>query len=47
MSLKKLIYIYIEEGEFLYDQLTSKVYTFTSPHSLVGYIDKDYNLIKK
>jgi len=42
----KLIYIFLEDGEFLYDADTHKVYTFTAPHKLVGEIDNDFNLIK-
>lgn len=47
MSLKKLVYIYIEEGEFLYDQVTFKAYNFNFPHTFVGHIDRDYKLVLK
>ncbi len=38
---KKLVYIYIDEGEYLYDQLTQKIYTFIAPHKFVGNIDPE------
>jgi hypothetical protein len=46
LILKKLKYIYIDEGEYLYDSVTNKAYSYTAPHKLVGVINKDYVLIK-
>lgn len=38
---KKLVYIFIDEGEFLYDQSTQKIYTYIYPHKFVGTIDPE------
>lgn len=35
---KKLTYVYLDEGEFLYDSLTRRLYTVNSPHICKGYI---------
>ena len=48
MTVRKLVYIFIDEGEFLYDQVTNKVYSYTAPHTLVGKIDsKEFTIIPK
>lgn len=45
MLNKRLVYIYLDEGEFLYDQNTYEVYTFKAPHKLVGRINTNFELI--
>ena len=47
MVNKRLVYIYLEEGEFLYDPDTYKVYTFLPPHKLVGHITTRFELITR
>lgn len=44
MVQKKLKYIFIDEGEYLYDSVTNKAYTYTAPHKFVGIINKEYIL---
>lgn len=39
MAKKHLKYILLEEGEFLYDKDTANIYTFNTPHRLVGKIE--------
>lgn len=39
MSKKVLTYIYLEEGEYLYDSATRRVYTKCAPHKWIGNID--------
>ncbi len=49
MPTKKVLvkYIVLEEGEFLYEESTLKLYTCKAPHVLVGKIDlKDFSVIK-
>ena len=46
MVFKKLKYIFIEEGEYLYDTQTQKAYTYASPHKFVGVINKEYVLVR-
>jgi hypothetical protein len=45
MVFKKLKYIFIDEGEYLYDCITRKTYTLTSPHRCIGVIDKEFKLV--
>lgn len=40
MTFIKVIYIITEQGEFLYNPVTLKVYTREKPHKLIGYLDK-------
>jgi hypothetical protein len=47
MPKLRLTYIFLDEGEFLYDSSTKKVYTFTAPHKLVGKIDDSFALVPK
>lgn len=47
MPKLKLTYIYLTEGEFLYDEKSNKVYTFQAPHQFVGTIDNEFSLVYK
>lgn len=43
----RLYYIYLEDGEFLYDPMTRSVYTFDSPHLHMGYLNDDGKLVMR
>lgn len=41
-------YIILDEGEFLYEEISNNLYTCKPPHILVGKIDlKDFSIVKK
>lgn len=40
MPVKRLNYIFLDQGEFLFDKASGKVYSFKAPHTLVGFIDQ-------
>ena len=41
MTFIKVLYIVTEQGEFLYNPVSLKVYTCKKPHKLIGYLDKN------
>ena len=41
---KKLTFVFLDEGRFLYDQTTKRVYSLQSPHTFVGVIGDDFKL---
>lgn len=40
MVKKILKYIYLDNGEYLYDESTQKVYTFSRPSKFVGFLQQ-------
>ena len=48
-SKKKLCvrFVVLDEGEFLYDESTLKLYTCTNPHKYVGKFDFDNGKVLK
>jgi hypothetical protein len=47
MVTKQLSYIYLDEGEFLYDQVSRKIYTFIAPHRCIGHLSKSFEIVFK
>ena len=39
MTLIKVSYIFTDDGEFLYDPISFKVYTCAKPFKFIGYLD--------
>ena len=39
MTFIKVSYIFTDEGEFLYDPLSYKVYTCAKPFKFIGYLN--------
>lgn len=35
----KLKYLYLDQGEYLYNIMTNDVYTYSKPHRIIGKID--------
>jgi hypothetical protein len=42
---KKLNFVFLDEGRFLYDPITKRVYSFCAPHTFVGVIGEEFKLV--
>lgn len=47
MVTKRLSYINLDEGEFLYDTSTRKIYTFVAPYICIGHLNKHFEIVFK
>ena len=44
----KLKYLYLDQGEYLYNIKTNDIYTYSKPHKIIGKIDiETLRIIKK
>jgi hypothetical protein len=46
MTLIKVSYIFTEQGEFLYDPVSHKIYSCAKPFKFIGYFDTKTQKIK-
>lgn len=42
---RKLNFVFLDEGRFLYDPITKRVYSFCAPHTFVGVIGEEFKLV--